>query len=156
MQVSKLRSQIALLVLLLAGCAGSKVSEGSKDALPDPFTLELRAYARGQRSVYYVLERDGTLRYGGGRDANNRLAPHTAGVLSQEERLRLWRLIVNHRLLEARGRGLLPHGTTTYEVKLRAASRRNSFHSADQSVPGLDELDRMLFQLQAHKRYRAE
>src|SRR5687768_11082015 len=147
------RFVIAVNILLAVGCVASNAVETSADQLPDPFTLEFRAFASGQRAVYYVLERDGRLRFGGGRHANTRQPLHDAGVLTPEQRLRVWRIIVEHKLLEARGQVFPKRQNVEYEFKVRAGSRSNELRAADDTVAGLDALDAALFEIQSKNRY---
>ena len=147
--------QVVVVALLLAGCSRPHVVDGAPDRLPEPFILELRAISAGQRAVYYVLEADGTLRYGGGRFATTRQAVRDVGRLAAEERLRLWRTITAHHLLDARGQFLPSGGRDVYELKVRAGRRRNAFTAADDAVPGLAELERALFEMQAARRFEA-
>jgi hypothetical protein len=147
-----IRSFFLLGCVITVGCSARPTFEGTAAQVPEPFTLELRVNSGGQRAVYYVLEPDASLHFGGGRFANIRQAVQDAGILSPEERGRLWQIVVAHRLLAATGQ-LLPKGQTIYELKVRAGPYRNSLTAADDSVPGLDELDRALFEIQARRRY---
>lgn len=137
------------------GCHGGSVVEGSAQTLPEPFTLELRVLAGGSRSVYYVLDADGRLRFGGGSDARIRSATVDAGVLSQEQRMEVWRIVLENGLLESEGRLIVDHKGTRYEFNARAGSLRNSFQSEEGDLPGLHALDHYLFEVQSKLRYGA-
>lgn len=152
------RRDIALMLMLtvvpsvLSGCASKQVSEGGPDALPLPFALEVRKVSADHRMTYYVLDADGTLHFGGGRQAGVRNAKRL-GTISDAKRMQLWQLIRQHDLLNASGQMFSEATEATYEVKVEAGGHRNRLRSVDDRVPGLDRLEAALFEMQAELNY---
>ncbi len=148
------RFAILLTLSLLTSCrSGPPIVEGDADRLPQPLAIELRTVEPGKRAAMYRLEASGDLYFGGGREAKIRQAIEPAGRLNDEQRMQLWRIIQKHKLLEASGQFMPKPQRVEYEVTLQAGSKRNRFHTVDARVPGLDELEKKLYGLQAEKRY---
>ncbi|QNN24490.1 hypothetical protein HED60_20180 [Planctomycetales bacterium ZRK34] len=138
--------------VMLAGCAGSQpVSD--EGPYPTPLTIEYRSLSKDRRYVYYRLDADGMLNFGGGRDAGIREAS-PAGKLTDAQRAELWHIIQQHQLMSATGSGAFSdYEKARYEVKLRAGTQQNAFNAVDDQVPGLKALDEALFNMQAAMRY---
>ena len=145
-----------LWAVCAAGCGTNRVVEGDADRAPEPFTLELLALGVESRSVYYVLDGEGMLRYGGGSDARNRLATIEVGKLDDGERLALWRVVVEGGLLDAEGTMFPQRKLVEYEFSVRAGTKNNSIRCADDEVQGMAEFERALFELQTKKRFGLE
>jgi len=71
-----------------------------------------------------VLDADGRLRFGGGSDARIRSATVDAGVLSQEQRMEVWRIVLENGLLESEGRLIVDHKGTRYEFNAHSGNVR--------------------------------
>lgn len=146
---------IALLMMfvmlaVMSACSSQTVAPGN---VPE-FSLTLRCTTKGGRLTYFELKPDGSLGYGGGRFAQQRIT-EPALTLSSEQRRAVWQIIQKHDLLHAEGSGLFAGGAanTKYELTLRAAGRSNSLHAIDEQVPGIRELHDALFKMQADARY---
>ena len=144
---------LATLLLASAGCAGPGPIQLDANQLPGRFEIELRAIQTDQRQVYYVLDAGGTLSFGGGRDAGMHHA-QPVGLITDDQRLDLWRIIVSHNLFDAQGSFFAKHERAGYDVRLRADSIQHHFNTVDDLVPGLDQLDHAMFEMQADMRYR--
>ncbi|MAE61814.1 MAG: hypothetical protein CMJ49_10725 [Planctomycetaceae bacterium] len=143
---------IGLMLMTWCGCSGPGRVDVDGGSLPSRFEIELRALQADQRQVYYVLESDGMLSYGGGREAGMRAA-EPVGHLTDEQRLELWQIIVDYKLLEAEGSFMAASARAQYDVRLRAGSHRHHFNTVDDRVPGLAELDMAMFAMQAKMRF---
>ena len=138
------------MLVFISACTPQTVAPGS---VPE-FTLTLRCTTKGGRLTYFELKPDGSLGYGGGRFAQQRIT-EPALTLSSEQRREVWQIIEKHDLLSAEGSGLFAGGaaSTSYELTLRASGRSNSIHAIDDAVPGVKELHDALFKMQADARY---
>ena len=74
-------------MIVIGGCASSDATVSSAPTAGHPtggVTLELYARDADQRQSYYELRRDGTLGWGGGRDALNQTPSWTGAMLAHE------------------------------------------------------------------------
>jgi hypothetical protein len=149
------RTAIALLMMfvmlaVMSACSSHTVGPGE---VPD-IALTLRCTTKGGRLTYFELKPDGSLGYGGGRFAQQRVT-EPALTLSSEQCREVWQIIQKHDLLHAEGSGLFAGGAanTNYELTLQAAGRSNSLHAIDDALPGVKELHDALFKMQADARY---
>ncbi len=139
-----------LVAAWLAGCGARQPL--AADRLPEPFELSLYTKTTDGRSMYYELKRDGAMHYGGGRDANIRLA-FPIGQTDLSQRLLVWRHLHEYELLHADGVFLPDPNDVQYELDLRAGSRRHAFKCVDDRVPGMAGLNDVLFTIQQDLRY---
>lgn len=142
--------QSGLVLLLLCGCATDRSL--TADALPEPFSLSLRMWSTDGRASYYELKPDGTLRFAGGQAAWAKNATDV-GVLTDPQRMAVWRLVHRYELLDAEGSWFDQGEHVTYMLDLRAGAARRSIQAADDRVPGLEAINDLLFEYQSQMRY---
>lgn len=141
------------LAVLSMGCQSAPVVEGDADTLPRPFEITLHGSGTDGRHVHYELSADGTLHFGGGRQATGRNS-EPVGKLTDEQRMALWSIIRDERMLTAAGQGWgAKPQRIKHEVVLVAGSRRHRFTTIDDQTPGPKQLDEAMFKLQADVRY---
>lgn len=97
-----------------------------------------------QRQVYYVLESDGLFNFGGGRDAGIKTA-YPDGHITDVQRRELWQIIVDHKLLQAKGSFMAKRERVAYDLRIRTGSQTHHFNTVDDNVPGLEELEAAMF-----------
>ena len=86
----RMRSVIAALAALLAGCSASDPGSATRG-----LSLEMWMQGGENRAAFYRLETDGTLGFGGGADALSHNITWT-GPLTAGEIERLWVLLDEH------------------------------------------------------------
>ena len=139
-------------VTYLPGCStGEKTRESAGTGYPSPLTIDLYSSSADKRYVYYVVDRQGVLHYGGGVKANVR-EPEKVGKLTHEQLRYLWQIIDRYKLLGGSGE-IFPRGEKVYEIKLNVGGRRASYGTGKSNLKGLDHLDQALFKMQADTRY---
>jgi hypothetical protein len=141
---------MALAVALMGGCQ-------SAAKLPPHRGLSLKLYCRGDanRQTYLELDKGGKLAFGGGRDAAQRVA-NPVMTLSDAQSQAVYDVIQRHDLLHAKGALFDKAQHTTYELDLRVDGKQRSLRAVDDQVPGLRELNDLLFDMQARERYRIQ
>ncbi|MBI1375369.1 MAG: hypothetical protein GC159_21850 [Phycisphaera sp.] len=143
---------LVTLALLVCGCATGEQVREADAGYPQPLKISLFVSTPGeQRYVYYIVERNGTLQYAGGRDANLRQA-EDVGRLKDDQLRYLWQIIDRYGLLDGKG-DLFPKGDKVYEVELTAGGRTARYNTAKDKLAGLDHLDKALFKMQGDIRY---
>jgi hypothetical protein len=149
-----MKRAVLLGVLMLSGCALSQgtVVEGTDSTLPQPFELEVRAVSTSRR-VLYRLDAKAELEFGGGRNATFR-ETDPVGRMSDEDRLTLWRIIRQYKLLDAGGPLLAVADKTTYEVQIVAGGVKHKIKTADDKTPGVPELEQALYKIAGDMRYK--
>jgi len=141
---------LAVLAMTLVGCASSGQSDPSVN--PYDLQLELRSTYEDGRATIFELQRDGVLRFGGGRNA---LAGSTfpAGTLTREQFDRIWDVIESHDLLTGSGRLLGDAERVQHHVRIRSNRGSASYRAIDDDQPGLDALHAVLMEIQGKFRY---
>jgi hypothetical protein len=136
------------LLSVLAACESPPKAGG----VPE-FSLKLRsASPTRHRYTYFELSRDGQLRYGGGRDAAQRITEPVT-TLTAEQRREVWEIITDHHLMDAPSSPFEKPQEVAYEVEIKQGMIGKSFRALDDEMPGVTELHDYLFRIQAEKRY---
>lgn len=137
-------------LICLAGCALSGSADQSQDGCD--LRIVLSAKSLDLRYTYFILEKDGQLLFGGGRDAAHRIA-HPVTVLSPAQKDELRQIIDEHHLLADERIVRQDPQQIRYEAKIAGGGLRRSIRCVDDQVPGVKALHDKLFQFQAQVRY---
>jgi hypothetical protein len=141
-----------LAVGLINGCSGTAHRDPTR--LPEPFELEVAAQTTSGRHTAFVLEPDGRLFFAGGTDAVIK-SFREAGSLSEDQRLKLWTIILAHDLLDADGSWFPPKfNEARYRLVVRAGRFTNRLTTGDDQSPGVVEVHGKLDQW--HRQRRVE
>jgi hypothetical protein len=157
-----MRRRLVILLILfatflascLSACAPApSFSTADRDALPDPFSLEFQARGPNQRIIFYSLDEEGFLSFAGGTNAALRKT-EPLGPTLESDRLMLWRIIIDHHLLDEKSQLKLLPGPTGYDLNVQAGRLTHRLSTEDQSHPGLELLDDALTDL--HRRFSSD
>ena len=145
----KLSLMLAAMVPL--GCIG----ETSNTALSTPGVLALKLYrtTSDQHYSYFVLKRDGTLAFGGGRKARTRTAD-PVGTLTAQEKSRLRETIEQHRLVTLKTRAFAKATSVTFEISLRVDGSHHSFRAIDDGAAALQYLHDQLMAMYSQRAHK--
>ncbi|MCC6579565.1 MAG: hypothetical protein IT440_03930 [Phycisphaeraceae bacterium] len=149
---------IVMTSMALVSCRSSKPDAAAE---PDaasagypPFTLRLRMATQDRRYTLFEIERDGTMRFGGGQDAWLDSAPNSC-MLSPQMCAQVWSLVEHYDLMHAKSAGLFARSRQVdYQVSIDPQGpASHDFRSIDGLHPGVAALQQLLFQYQASARY---
>lgn len=119
----------AALNLVIGAClllVGSCASAGTHDDATGGLTMEMYITRPGNSFARYKLDRDGTLHFGGGFDAQARRYTWS-GPMTDEEILRLLEMIETYRWFEAEPSSGVEEKGRTFEIDLEGADRHRKY-----------------------------
>jgi len=145
---------LALAIVITTGCAlQGPIHQGDATSLPKPFALTFLSISTTGRQVYYEVREDGMIAFGGGRNALTQKA-RPLDKLNDQQRMQLWSIVRENNLLDAEG-SWGDGEKVKYDASFTAGARKNRFRTCDDRVPGLDQLDALLFSMQSEFNYRS-
>lgn len=146
---------LLLGVLILPGCNAAP-PVGREAITPQRLSLTLFSRTSDRRMTYFELAANGELRFGGGQQAVGRGTTLTR-TLDASQMDEVWQVIERHDLLNGRSAGLFEKPEKVeYEVKISSRRGSASYRSLDDTMPGLAELHKLLFDLHAEVAYRID
>jgi hypothetical protein len=138
---------LALLTLIfVAGCSSAPAvpTVSANDTTP-AFTLKLRAHTADHRFTYFEVDKQGAMRFGGGREA----AFHESKpdiTLTPEQRAAVWQIITEQHVAETESFAFADFKTIEYRVDIWAGKGMGrSFRTIDDKSPGVKALHDLLF-----------
>lgn len=151
----------ACLLLAIHGCASTPATDTTQDAsgvhqpTPRPAQLRVSIYsiAKDSRYTYVEINRKGELLYNGGRQATQR----TGTLVTRLDDAQLdavWDIISRYKLTEAPNTTFAKAEKVSYEVSINTGGVTRSFRAIDDRVPGVKQLNDLLFDYQADVRYK--
>ena len=141
---------LAILGSALVGCAAGGPADPSVN--PHRLQLELKSAYEDGRVTMFEIKRDGTLKFGGGRNALADTA-YPAGTLDREQFEAIWALVQQHDLLRGSGRFLASPDRVQHRLRITSDAGSASYTAVDDDQPGLEALHQLLMQYQSEMRY---
>lgn len=154
-----------LLLMAIHGCASTPTTDANKDAnrdtpavhqpTPRPAQLRVSIYsiAKDSRYTYLEINRKGELLYNGGRQATQRTGKPVT-TLDDAQLDAVWDVICRYNLTEAPNTTFAKAERVSYEVTINTGGVTHSFRTIDDRVPGVKQLNDLLFDYQADVRYK--
>jgi len=142
----------AAALIAATGCSSSPATY--TDTVPQSLTLRLRKATLTNKYTYFELQRDGQLRYGGGRMAMLRKSQPIITLTSPQKQA-VWDIIRKHHLLDVKGEFAPERERINWEVMIKAGhfSLGRTIRCTNDDVPGIAELHDLLFKIQSDKRF---
>lgn len=144
---------VTLMLTALVGCGATPATLDSPTP-PEHLSLQLHMAAKDHKYTYFELDRNGELRFGGGRLGMIRGA-RPVTTLSAEQVQAIWDVIRRNKLLQAEGEFIPDVEHVKWEMLIRTNqhSLGRTVRTSDNNVPGIKELHDLLFKFQADVRY---
>ena len=150
-----------LLLMAIHGCASTPATETTQDApgayqpsaRPTQLKVSIYSIAKDSRYTYLEINRKGELLYNGGRQATQRTGTPVT-QLDSDQLDAVWDIICRYKLTEAPSTTFAKAEKVSYEVSINTGGVTRSFRAIDDRVPGVKQLNDLLFDYQAVVRYK--
>jgi hypothetical protein len=148
-----MKRYVAVMLLLFAGCSSTPTRSFDAPGVPGDLAVTIDMATKDQQFTSMQLTPSGELWFAGGTAARYGGTHQLATTLNAEQLRAVWQVIQQHNLLNAAGEWFPDEQRVAWTVKLTGDGRNNRFKTVDDRVPGVSQLQELLFNYQATVRY---